>query len=101
MSFVPEGQHDRSLARSAWNCATQQVPSRRYDSCRCAAPIQRLEGGNFECAIAKQIEMIPKCIGGILEHVRLCDRLRVLVRSLFINDYWGWVSIMQRTDRDP
>jgi hypothetical protein len=26
----------------------------RYDSCRCAAPIRRLEGGNFECGFAKQ-----------------------------------------------
>src|ERR1700730_7015100 len=43
MYVVPEGQHDRSLARSAWDCATPKEPSRRvrYDSRRCggsAAP---------------------------------------------------------------
>jgi hypothetical protein len=27
---VPEGLHDRSLARSAWDSAPQNEPSRRY-----------------------------------------------------------------------
>ena len=56
MYFVPAGQHDRSLARSAWDSVTPKEPSRRvrYDSCMGAAPIRRLEGGNFECGIAKQ-----------------------------------------------
>jgi hypothetical protein len=37
MAFVPEGQADRSLARSGWNSATPREPSRRVrcDSCRC------------------------------------------------------------------
>jgi hypothetical protein len=39
MAFVPEGQADRSLARSAWDNATPKNPSRRVrcDWCRCAA----------------------------------------------------------------
>jgi hypothetical protein len=37
MAFVPEGRCDRSLARSAWDSATPEEPSRRVrcDSCRC------------------------------------------------------------------
>jgi hypothetical protein len=44
MYFVPEGQHDRSQARSAWDSATPKEPSRRvrYDSCRCAHPSQTI-----------------------------------------------------------
>jgi hypothetical protein len=36
--LVPEGQHDRSQARSAWDSATPKEPSRRVrsDSGRCA-----------------------------------------------------------------
>ncbi len=50
MYFVPEGQHDRSLAQSAWDTATPQDPSRRvrYDSCRCAHRFEDWRGGNFE-----------------------------------------------------
>ena len=69
--LVPKGQHDRSLARSAWERATPKEPSRRvrYDSCRCA---RRFEdwGRKFRRQSVSRIEMIPKCIGGVLDHVR-------------------------------
>jgi hypothetical protein len=41
---VPEGRCDRSLARSAWNSATPEEPSRRVrsDSCRCASLLDAL-----------------------------------------------------------
>ncbi len=32
MAFVPEGQYDRSLARSAWDIVTPKKPSRRVRS---------------------------------------------------------------------
>ena len=132
MRNVPEGRHDRSLARSAWKNATPKEPSRRvrYDSCGCAdrftdlmigvlewrntlvklkklmlhyfwSTIQFLSMANtFSClnihcvfstkervlvlnpdirerlwpymgGIAKQNGMIPKCIGGVSDHVHL------------------------------
>jgi hypothetical protein len=42
MYFVPEGQYDRSLARSAWESAPQGEPSRRVrcDSLELCAPIR-------------------------------------------------------------
>src|ERR1700736_393020 len=60
MEWVPEGQHDRSLARSAWDSATLKEPSRRvrYDSSRCA---QRFEDWREEISNAVSlsgIEMI-------------------------------------------
>src|ERR1700704_1711922 len=55
--FVPEGQHDRSQARSAWNSASPKEPSRRvrYDSCRYAhrfdmAPISTRNTSGIGCA---------------------------------------------------
>ena len=50
----PEGQHDRSLARSAWISATPKEPSRRYGVIRAGVrtdlKIRRLEWGNFQHA---------------------------------------------------
>ena len=43
---VPEGRGDRSLAGSAWDCATAEEPSRRVrcESCR-SARLRSEEGG--------------------------------------------------------
>src|SRR5579864_1167382 len=96
---VPEGRCDRSLARSAWDSATPKEPSRRVrcDSRRFA---HRSMANTFSClnihcvfstkervwvldpdlrerlwpymgGIAKQNGMIPKCIGGVSDHVHL------------------------------
>ena len=57
MYFVPEGQHDRSLARSAWNSATPKEPSRRvrYDLRGCA---HRFEDWREEISNAVSVSRI-------------------------------------------
>jgi hypothetical protein len=54
MYFVPEGQHDRSQARCAWDSATPKEPSRRvrYDSRR---PAYRFDNWSDEIAYAAHI----------------------------------------------
>jgi hypothetical protein len=92
MYFVPEGQHDRSLARSGWDCATPKEPSRRvrYDSCRCAHRFEDWREEISNAVSVSRIEMIRKCIGGVLHHVRhivtLRTRLAVAKAVQLIND---------------
>ena len=89
MYFVPEGQHNRSLARSAWDSATLKEPSRRvrYDPCRCAHRFEdwSIGGRNFEGISVSGIEMIPKCIAGVSDHVRhlVALRTRLAVAKAF------------------
>ena len=62
MYFVPEGQHDRSLARSAWDCTTPKSRPVGYGMIRAdvAARDSKLEGGNFESGIGKQKRNDPR-----------------------------------------
>ena len=72
MYFVPEGQPDRSQARSAWDSATPKEPSRRvrYNSCRCAHRFEDWREEISNAVSVSKIEIIPKRIGGILDPVR-------------------------------
>ena len=55
MYFVPEGQHDRSQARSAWNSASQKIRPVGYGMIRTGVRTDSKIGeGDFECGIAKQ-----------------------------------------------
>jgi hypothetical protein len=45
MYFVPEGQHDRSLAQSAWDSATPKDPSRGYGMIRAGVRTDSKIGG--------------------------------------------------------
>ena len=54
MYFVPEGQHDRSQARSAWGDSAPQK-SRPIGCGMIRARVRtdsKIGGGDFECAIA-------------------------------------------------
>jgi hypothetical protein len=111
MYFVPEGQHDRSQARSAWDSATPKEPSRRvrYDSCTCA---HRFEDWREEISNAVSLsrtEMIPKCIGRVLDHVRHLVILRTRLAVAFLKKHdaqfdekylWDSCARSHRTLRD-
>jgi hypothetical protein len=72
MYFVPEGQQDRSLARSAWTAPPQQSRPVGYGMIvEVCAPIRRLEDEISNAVSVSRIEIEnPKFIGGILYHVR-------------------------------
>src|ERR1700731_4178079 len=70
MAFVPEGQADRSLARSAWVNATPKGPSRRvrcdsrggarrFDDWSEKFPIRRLKTFTLDVGLAAPDQTVP------------------------------------------
>jgi hypothetical protein len=59
MHFGPEGQHDRSLARSAWDSAPRKSRPVGYGVIRARVRADsKIGGGDFKCGVAKQNRMI-------------------------------------------
>jgi hypothetical protein len=72
MAFVPEGQADRSLARSAWVNTAPKEPSGRVrcDSCRCA---RRFDDWSDEISNTKTENIY---VGGLISCARSSRTLR-------------------------
>ena len=61
MYFVPEGQHDRSQARSAWDSAPQKIRPVGYGMIRAGVrTIRRLEKEISNAVSLSRTEMIPE-----------------------------------------